>query len=182
MLSPWPLKLILDCLILDKPLPDEVVLLQAIRDTDPKLLLLILALAIVVLAVLKASFLCEPILALQCRRPDGCRCSRTCFCASAAAVIVFSRIGPLWESRVSLDSDMKEMKGILIDLPQEFVRRLVTFGAYAAVMLALDWRLSLLSALCRCSTLYQILWRRHAKRPEEKRVQEGAVAQSLLRT
>src|SRR4029453_18630873 len=56
VLSPWPLKLILDCLILDKPLPDEVVLLQAIRDTDPKLLLLILALAIVVLAVLKASF------------------------------------------------------------------------------------------------------------------------------
>src|SRR5439155_18330652 len=52
-LEPWPLKLILDRVILRRPLPHRLAFL-AHAFTDPRLLLLWLALAIVAVAALKA--------------------------------------------------------------------------------------------------------------------------------
>jgi ATP-binding cassette subfamily B protein len=179
VLSPWPLKLILDCLILDKPLPDEVVLLQAIRDTDPKLLLLILALAIVVLAVLKASFsYVNQYWLSSVGARMGADVRERVFAHLQRLSLSFHESVHSGNLAYLLTSDVKEMKGILIDLPQEFVRRLVTFGAYAVVMLALDWRLGLI-ALSAVPLLYfftRYFGAGMQSALKKKRVQEGAVA------
>ncbi len=54
--TPWPLKLILDNVILRAPLPDTVAFLNPLLTDHPKLLLLLLALAIVAITVAEAYF------------------------------------------------------------------------------------------------------------------------------
>ena len=146
VLEPWPLKLILDCLILAKPLPGEVTFLHVIRDTNPKLLLLILALSIVVLVALKASF---AYMTQYWFSSVGARMStdirERVFAHLQRLSLSFHESAHAGNHAYLLTSDVREMKGILIDLPQRFVRRLGVFCTYAAVMLALDWRLGLIA-------------------------------------
>ncbi|NUM76034.1 hypothetical protein HUU40_16850, partial [candidate division KSB1 bacterium] len=56
VLTPWPLKLILDHIILKQPLPEFFSFLNPLYSGNPRLLLLLLALSIVVIAFLEATF------------------------------------------------------------------------------------------------------------------------------
>jgi ATP-binding cassette subfamily B protein len=74
------------------------------------------------------------------------------------------------------------MRRLLLDLPQECVRRLVTFGTYAVVMLTLDWRLGLL-ALSTVPLLY--FFTRYfgaglQTAMKQRRQQEGIVASLIM--
>jgi ATP-binding cassette subfamily B protein len=154
VLTPWPLKLIVDYLILDKPLPDNVALLQTMRASDPKLLLLLSALSIVVLAVL-AAFLSYAIkywvFSIGARMSADIR--ERVFAHLQRLSLSFHDSARSGNLAYLLTTDVKDMRRLLVDLPQGCVRRLVTFGTYAVVMLTLDWRLGLL-ALSTVPLLY----------------------------
>ncbi|MDZ7364013.1 MAG: ABC transporter ATP-binding protein/permease [candidate division KSB1 bacterium] len=146
VLAPWPLKLILDHLILDEPLEHNVAFLKPIFDIDPKLLLLVLALAIVVLAVLEAvfSYINKFYVSSTGDRINADIRERV-FAHLQRLSLSFHDSARSGNLVYLLTSDAKEMSAIMIDFPQDFTQRIVTFGAYAAIMLALDWRLGLIA-------------------------------------
>ncbi len=179
VLAPWPLKLIVDYLILDRPLPVDVALLQTMRATDPKLLLLLSALSIVVLAVLAAflSYVIKYWVASVGARMSADIRERV-FAHLQRLSLSFHDSARSGNLAYLLTSDVKEMRRLLLDLPQECVRRLVTFGTYAVVMLTLDWRLGLL-ALSTVPLLYfftRYFGAGMQKAMKTKREQEGVVA------
>jgi ABC-type multidrug transport system fused ATPase/permease subunit len=148
MLAPWPLKLILDRVILGKPFKHGFEFLNPMLAHDANLLLGLLACSVVVLAALEAVF---SYVNKYWASGTGDRMS------ADIRERVFAHLQRL---SLSLDeslqsgeliylvtTDTRAMKNLLIDFPQDFLQRMLTIVAYSAMMLALDWRLGLL-ALC----------------------------------
>jgi len=148
MLAPWPLKLILDRVILGKPFKHGFEFLNPMLAHDAGLLLGLLACSVVVLAALEAVF---SYVNKYWASGTGDRMS------ADIRERVFAHLQRL---SLSLDeslqsgeliylvtTDTRAMKNLLIDFPQDFLQRMLTIVAYSAMMLALDWRLGLL-ALC----------------------------------
>ena len=148
MLAPWPLKLILDRVILGKPFKHGFEFLNPMLAHDASLLLGLLACSVVVLAALEAVF---SYVNKYWASGTGDRMS------ADIRERVFAHLQRL---SLSLDeslqsgeliylvtTDTRAMKNLLIDFPQDFLQRMLTIVAYSAMMLALDWRLGLL-ALC----------------------------------
>ncbi len=154
VLAPWPLKLILDHLILKQPLPETFSFLNPLYTGNPKLLLLLLALSIIVIAFLEATFSYFNKFWISA---TGDRMS------ADIRERVFSHLQRLslsfHESLQSgnliylLTADVKEMKKVLVDFPQDLTNRVVSFAVYAGLMLALDWRLGLVG-LCTMPLIY----------------------------
>ena len=171
VLAPWPLKLIVDYLILDQPLPVDMALLQTMRAAEPKLLLLLSALSIVVLAVL-AAFLSYVIkywvssigahMSADIRERVFAHLQRLSLSFHDSA-----RSGNL---AYLLTSDVKEMRRLLLDLPQEVCPAPgdvwhVCRGDAHAGLAARPPRAQPRATAVLC---YQILWRRPANRHETK--------------
>ena len=147
-LAPWPLKLILDRVILGKPFKHGFEFLNPMLAHDAGLLLALLAASVVVLAALEAMF---SYVNKYWASGTGDRMS------ADIRERVFAHLQRL---SLSLDeslqsgeliylvtTDTRAMKNLLIDFPQDFLQRLLTIAVYSAMMLVLDWRLGLL-ALC----------------------------------
>jgi len=144
--TPWPLKLILDNVILRAPLPDAVAFLQPLLTDQPKLLLLLLALAIVVITVAEAYFsFINKFWISSCGDRMTADIRERVFAHFNRLSLSFHETASTGNMVYTMTSDVGELKSILIDFPQDFTQRVVTFGAYAALMLALDWRLGLIA-------------------------------------
>lgn len=187
VLAPWPLKLIVDYLILAQPLPNEAAFLEALRETDPSLLLLLLALSIFGLALL-AAFLSYVVKywvsSIGARMSADIR--ERVFAHLQRLSLSFHDSARSGNLAYLLTSDVKEMRGLLVDLPEEFVRRLVTFGTYAVVMLMLDWRLGLI-ALSIVPPLYMItkyfgagLHNAMKKRKKQEGIVASIIAENMM--
>jgi len=146
VLSPWPLKLILDHLILRVPLPEQAAFLNPLFNGYPRLLLLLLALAIVAITVLEAyfSFINKFWLSSAGDRITA-EIRERVFAHLNRLSLSFHESASSGNLVYVMTSDISEMKSILIDFPQDLTQRVVTFGAYAGLMLALDWRLGLIA-------------------------------------
>jgi len=146
VLTPWPLKLILDHIVLKKPLPDTIAFLQPMVAGNPKLLLLLLALAIVIIAVVEAvvSYINKFWVSSTGDRINADIRERV-FAHLQRLSLSFHDSARSGNLVYLLTADVKEMRSILIDFPQDFTHRIVTFGAYSVIMLAMDWRLGLIA-------------------------------------
>ncbi|MFQ5632536.1 MAG: ABC transporter transmembrane domain-containing protein, partial [bacterium] len=154
LLKPWPLKLILDHLVLKEPFPEQVSFLMPYYESDPKFLLLILALSVVGIAVVSAVFSYFTNFWL----------SSTGFYLNAdIREHVFAHLQKLSLSfhdksqsgnlLYILTNDFKVVKGLLIQFPQALIERTVTFVAYLVIMLMMDWRLALIG-FCTMPFIY----------------------------
>jgi ATP-binding cassette subfamily B protein len=146
VLSPWPLKLILDHLILRVPLPEQAAFLNPLFNDHSRLLLLLLAFAIVVITVLEAyfSFINKFWMSSAGDRITA-EIRERVFAHLNRLSLSFHESASSGNLVYVMTSDVSEMKSILIDFPQDLTQRVVTFGAYAGLMLALDWRLGLIA-------------------------------------
>jgi ATP-binding cassette subfamily B protein len=146
VLAPWPLKLILDHLILKQPMPEALAFLNPWVAESPKLLLLLLALAIVLLALLEAvlSFINKFWVSGTGDRIVADVRERV-FAHLQKLSLSFHEGARSGNLLYVLTSDAGVVKNLLIDLPQDFTRRFVTFGVCVGLMLALDWRLCLVA-------------------------------------
>jgi len=144
--TPWPLKLILDNVILRAPLPDAVAFLQPLLNDQPQLLLLLLALAIVVITVSEAYFsFINKFWISSCGDRMTADIRERVFAHFNRLSLSFHETASTGNMVYTMTSDVGELKSILIDFPQDFTQRVVTFGAYAVLMMALDWRLGLIA-------------------------------------
>ncbi len=154
VLAPWPLKLILDHLILKQPLPVAFSFLKPLDTGNPKLLLLLLALAIIVIAFLEATFSYFNkfwISATGDRMNADIR--ERVFAHLQRLSLSFHESVQSGNLIYLLTADVKEMKKVLVDFPQDLTNRVVSFAVYAGLMLALDWRLGL-AGLCTMPLIY----------------------------
>ena len=144
--TPWPLKLILDNVILRAPLPDSVAFLNPLLTDHPKLLLLLLALAIVAITVAEAYFsFINKFWISSCGDRITAEIRERVFAHFNRLSLSFHETASSGNMVYTMTSDVGELKSILIDFPQDFTQRVVTFGAYAVLMLSLDWRLGLIA-------------------------------------
>ncbi len=179
VLTPWPLKLILDHLVLKEPFPDTVAFLNPWRESDPGLLLLLLSLAILVIAVLEAVFsYVNKFWVSSTGDRINTDIRERVFAHLQRLSLSFHDSARSGNLIYLLTSDVKEMSGILIDFPQDLTNRVVTFATYTVIMLALDWRLGLI-ALSTVPLLY--LFTKHfgagmKQAMRKKRTHEGDVA------
>jgi ATP-binding cassette subfamily B protein len=154
VLAPWPLKLILDHLILKQPLPEIFSFLNPLYTGNPKLLLLLLALSIIVIAFLEATFSYFNkfwISATGDRMNADIR--ERVFSHLQRLSLSFHESAQSGNLIYLLTADVKEMKKVLVDFPQDLTNRVVSFAVYAGLMLALDWRLGL-AGLCTMPLIY----------------------------
>ncbi|MEK7729989.1 MAG: ABC transporter ATP-binding protein, partial [candidate division KSB1 bacterium] len=178
-LTPWPLKLILDYVILQQPLPEEAGFLNAWFVDHPKKLLFVLAFSILLLTIVDAifSYISKFWMSSTGERINADIRER-----------VFAHLGRLSlsfhdSSRTGnliylLTSDVKQMKDILIDMPQELVTRVLTILIYSGLLLWLDWRVGLLAL----ATLPVVYWVSKVygfdlrSTVVQRRTREGAIA------
>jgi len=179
VLAPWPLKLILDHIVLKHPLPDTFAFLTPWFENSPQVLLLLLALSILLITILEAifSYINKFWVSSTGDRINADVRERV-FAHLQRLSLSFHDSARSGNLVYLLTSDVKEMSSILIDFPQDLTHRLVTFSAYAVMMLALDWRLALI-AFSAVPLIY--LFTKHfgagmRKAMRKKREREGNVA------
>ncbi len=144
--APWPLKLILDHVLLHKPLPELAAFLNPLLQTQPKLLLLLLALTIVIIALAEGYFsFINKYWISSCGDRMTAAIREHVFAHFNRLSLSFHETASSGNMVYTMTSDVGELKSILIDFPQDFTQRVVMFAAYAALMLALDWRLGLIA-------------------------------------
>lgn len=154
-LSPWPLKLILDYVILKQPLPEQAAFLNPWFENRPELLLFALAFGILVIACLDAvfSYINKFWMSSTGERINADIRERV-FAHLSRLSLSFHDSARAGNLIYLLTSDVKQMKDILIDLPQDLVNRVVTITIYSSLLLWVDWRLGLLAL----ATLPVIYW------------------------
>lgn len=179
VLMPWPLKLILDHLILHKPLPPIAAFLNHWLATSPQLLLLLLSASILALVLLEAvfSYVNKYWISSTGDRINADIRERV-FAHLQRLSLSFHDSAKSGNLIYLLTADVKEMSRLLIDFPQDLTHHVMKFGAYFAVMLALDWRLGLIAI--STVPLFYVFTRYFGagmkKALKQKRQQEGEVA------
>ncbi len=179
VLVPWPLKLILDHVVLVKPLPRTLVFLNPLFALDSKLLLLVLSVSVLVIASLDAilSYVNQFWTSTTAERISADIRERV-FAHLQRLSLSFHETARTGNLVYLLTSDVADVKSILIDLPGDLIKQTVTFGAYAVLMLAVDWRLGLIafSAMPFVYLLSKYFGAGMRKALKKRRRQEGEVA------
>src|SRR5437867_1095739 len=179
VLQPWPLKLILDHVVLKKPLPRTLVFLNPLFAIDSKLLLLLLSLSVLIIALLDAAFsYVHKLLSSTTGERIGAGIREQVFAHLQRLSLSFHETARTGNLVYLLTSDIGDVKYILIDFPEDFIKRTVTFGAYAVLMLLLDWRLGLIAfgAMPFIYLVTRYFGAGMRKALKQKRKQEGEVA------
>ena len=144
LLLPWPLKLILDHIVLGRHLPHQAAFLTRWANS-PEMLLGALVVGYVVLRLLESLFTFVHQVGLASvgeKMSTGIR--ERVFAHLQRLSMSFHDDQRAGDIMVRVVSDVSDLKTVLVEAPQNFGQRLVTAVAHVALMLVLDWRLALI--------------------------------------
>jgi ATP-binding cassette subfamily B protein len=146
LLTPWPLKLLLDHVILEKPLPAQAAFLQQWFGSNPQSLLMGLVLAFVVLRFLDSivSFL-HKVGLLSVGEMMSAEIRQRIFAHLQRLSLSFHESARSGDLIYRMTSDINDIKEVLAVVPDSFVYRIVTICAHLGIMLFLEWRLALIA-------------------------------------
>ncbi len=182
LLKPWPLKLIFDYILLNKPMPHRIMFLTSIAGHEKLILLAILCAGIVVIFSLEGLF----------------TFARKYFMTGAGERAINDvrqqvfghlqmlehRTGRSADLVVRLTSDIDSLKLLLTQHTQTLVNYFFTFAGICVTMFLMDWQLTLL-ALAVAPPLYLISLYFSVKVAEltrKKRAKESEVASLVQET
>jgi ATP-binding cassette subfamily B protein len=146
LLLPWPLKMVLDHVVLGRPLPARLDGLTRWAHGDPRTLLLALSIGYLALRLLDSLFtyvhrvglmLVAQKLATEIREQVFTRLQRLSLSFHDRA-----RGGDLV---LRVMSDVSDIKIVLIEVPQTLALQAMLLVSHATLMFLLDWRLALLA-------------------------------------
>jgi len=182
VLMPWPLKLILDRVILARPLPKRLGFLDQVLPHDPRQLLLVLSLSVVMITVLEALFSYVNKFWIS---GTGDRITadirERVFAHLQRLSLSFHESMRTGDLVYLLTSDTSQMKDLMVDFPQDFTKRAVSFAVYGALLLMLDLKLGLIAVtavplIWACTRFFGTGMRQATRRA---RARQGAVASIL---
>ncbi len=182
LLKPWPLKIILDYIILDKAMPPRLAFVNSLAGYDKVILLAILCAGTVAIFFLEGLFTFIRKYFMEAvgeRAVNDVR--QEVFAHLQTSELGMGRPGDLV---VRLTSDIDSMKLLLTRHVQTLVNFVLTFSATCITMFWMDWRLTLL-ALTVSPPLYLLSIYFSAKVADltrDKRAKESDVASLVQET
>jgi ABC-type multidrug transport system fused ATPase/permease subunit len=185
LVQPWPLKLILDYILLNKPMPESLAAVSNALGGERIYLVTALCVVLVLIALLDAfaTFTSKYYMsAIGHSLTNDVR--RRVFEHIQVLPPVFYQTKQSGDLIVRLTADINSLKSLLISSVQSIVTYLVTFVGIVAIMLWMDWRLTLV-ALLPVPVLY-VLSSRFSGKVEAvtkaKRAKESEIASTVHET
>lgn len=146
LLIPWPLKLVLDYVILKTPLPPQAAFVTQWLGTDPLVLLAALALSFLLLRIFESlANTVHKVGLLSAGEKIATDIRERVFIHLQRLSLSFQESARSGDLIYRLTSDIDDAKIILVQLPDNFIYRVVMIVSHMALMLALEWRLALLA-------------------------------------
>jgi ATP-binding cassette, subfamily B, bacterial len=179
LLAPWPLKIIFDHVLLDKPLPAYLGFLGAMLPGGKVATLLVISSAIVLIALLRGVFSYSQLyIASRIGYEMVYTLRRELFVHLQQLSLSFhhrSRSGELFAKVIS---DTNALKDVLANTALTFAADLLLLIGMFAIMFALNWQLTLiaLATLPVLSYVLQYLYRKIKASARTQRRKEGRVA------
>jgi ATP-binding cassette subfamily B protein/subfamily B ATP-binding cassette protein MsbA len=179
LLAPWPLKIIFDHVLLDKPLPAYLGFLGTMLPGGKVATLLVISSAIILIALLRGVFSYSQLsIAARIGYEMVYTLRRELFVHLQQLSLSFhhrSRSGELFAKVIS---DTNALKDVLANTVLTFTADLLLLIGMFAIMFALNWQLSLiaLTTLPVLSCVLQYLYRKIKTSARTQRRKEGRVA------
>jgi ATP-binding cassette, subfamily B, bacterial len=185
LIKPWPLKLIFDYILLDKPVPEGATYVTSVFGGDKSTLLIVFCVCIVLVVLLDSLFSYSHkylVAAAGERVINDIR--RWVFDHLQILPQSFHGASRSGDLTLRLTSDINAIKKLLIGSVQSFATYALTFVSLTATMLWMDWRLTLV-ALAVVPPLYIMSFRFSRKvevLEKTKRAKESEVASIVQET
>jgi ATP-binding cassette subfamily B protein len=145
LLRPWPLKIIFDYILLNKPLPHYLSFLKGTFQGGKTQSLVVVSLSVIVIALLK-SFVAYSQMYITSR--IGFKMAHTLRCElfshlQRLSISLHKRLQS-GELLTKITSDTNTLKDVYTDLALSFISDSLTLIGMVAIMFALNWKLSLI--------------------------------------
>ena len=145
LLAPWPLKVIFDYILLGKPVPPSLPVLEALIHSGPLTALIALACSIAVVALVSGSLSYGQIFATS---KIGYQLvyvlRRDLFSHVQRLSLSFHTRARSGEILTKLAGDTNVLKNAFTELPLTFSSHLLTFLGMLSIMFVMDWELTLI--------------------------------------
>lgn len=182
VLAPWPLKIIFDHILLARPLPASLHLLQPVLDqgTWPALVVTAGSIALIALAAGVFSYL-QIYHSAKVGHRITWRLRAALFAHLQRLSLAHHRATRTGELTTKVASDTNLLRDMYSDWALTFVRHIITLAVMLAVMFLLNWQLALVVLATMPPLLGAIFWlsRRVKASSREQRRHEGHMASRL---
>ncbi|NOT13674.1 MAG: ABC transporter ATP-binding protein, partial [Methylococcaceae bacterium] len=182
LLAPWPLKLIFDQVLLQKPIAINFLPLQQLLSGDQTVALILLSSGIVVIALLRGIFSYSQIfLTSRIGYKITYTLRRKLFSHLQQLSLSFHTRSKSGELMTKITSDTNALKDVFAESALTFTAHLLTVIGMFAVMFWVNWKLSLVALIIFpviCLALF-ILFRKVKRASKDQRKREGSIASRL---
>ena len=151
LLSPWPVKIIIDQVLLDKPMPASFDVLLGWLPADRHMLLVILGVAIFLIAALNGVF---SYFQISFATQIGQRMVHTVRIHLLGHLqrlsLSFHTHSHSGELLTKIQNDTRALKGLFADLTLNAASQILTVVGMFAIMIAMNWQLSMVLLVTLC--------------------------------
>ncbi len=182
LLRPWPLKIIFDHVLLNKPLPSYLFFLKGLFEDGKVLSLIAVSVTILLISVLK-SFSAYAQIHITSRA--GYKLAhafrRELFAHLQRLSISFFRRAQAGELLTKITSDTNNLRDVFTEFALTFVSEFLTLAGMMVIMVALNWKLSLIvfATFPPLAVLSFYRYRRLKVSAKRQRHEEGKIASRL---
>ena len=179
LVKPWPLKIIFDNILLDKPLPDYLSFLKGTVESDKSLSIILISSSIILISLLKSFsgyFQLSTTSRVGYRLAHSLR--RELFIHLQRLSISFHKRSETGDLLTKVTNDTNDLREVFTDFGLAFISEMLSLAGMFAVMLALNWRLSLIVFATFPVLLFLSFYRYRTIRDSAKRQRkaEGKIA------
>lgn len=182
LLNPWPLKIIFDYILLEKPIPTFLSSLEAMLQKEKVLSLVIVSSAILLIAFFKGMFSYFQIfITSRIGFQLVYTLQRELFAHLQRLSLSFHNRARAGELLTKVASDTKSLKDLFTESILDFTTHILTIIAMFAIMFAMNWKLSLIVLATFPAMSYSIfyLFRKIRASAKRQRKKEGKIASQI---
>src|SRR5256886_6834303 len=182
LLKPWPLKIILDHVILDKPVPRALRALQGLLPAGKEPLLLEAAAGIVVIALLGGLFsYCQIFITSSIGYRMVYALRRELFTHLQTLSLAFHTRSRSGDLLTKIAGDTNTLKDVFADSILKFTSYVLTVVGMLAIMAAIDWKIGVIALATLPFLAYSLLhlYRKTKLSVKTQKRQEGQVASRI---
>ncbi len=179
LLVPWPLKIIFDCVLLQKPMPPALSFLDGLAQTWPLTLLLGLAVSMAVIAVISGALsYAQTFVTSKISHHLVFTIRRNLFSHIQQMSLAFHSRTNSGELLTKFAGDTQSLKAAFTEIPLAVTGHALTCISMFVVMFFINWQLSLiiLTTLPVFASALFILNRKIRATTKDQRKQEGTIA------
>jgi ATP-binding cassette subfamily B protein len=179
LLKPWPLKIIFDNILLDKPLPHYLSFLEGMFESGKALSIVIISSVIILISLLKSfSGYSQLFLSSRIGYKLAHRMRRELFTHLQRLSISFHKRAETGDLLTKVTSDTNSLRDVFTDFGLTFVSELLSLVGMFTIMLILNWKLSLIVVATFPLLVFLSFYRYRTIRDSAKRQRkaEGRIA------